>query len=251
MPISEDDSTLHTGALLASSLRHPHPNHMQILLMEPSKSISTLTILASSTPNTLVQTIIFSHMGQRQSLRTSLLAFLLVLIQSIPYRGQKYIPLQKPISSCHSLLSPPNNILLHWGQDPNLHHGLKNLPHLFLAPTWADFPLLCSFFTMFQPLRCSCCCFNPPSIFLTPGPLYCCLLCMECKPPDLHMTPSLHSGLSLNVTSSEGPFRTILSKIALAHSLTPYAALFFPGALNTTYHIMHIILLFTGLSISM
>lgn len=144
IPISEKDSTVHPGVLLDSFLFHPHPIHMQILLMGPLKSTSALIIVASCTPTILAQTTIFSHTDWPQSLLTSLPASPLVLIQSIPHRSQKYTPLQKPISLCHSLFSPPSNFLLHWEQNSKSASRSKELtpsgpgPHL----TWFSTTLL-------------------------------------------------------------------------------------------------------------
>ena len=56
-------------------------------------------------------------------------------------------------------------------------------------------------------------------------------------------SPSLHSGLISNVTSSGWPLLTIQSKIAPTHSLKSYSALFFAIALTTTYHVINLFIL--------
>lgn len=120
----------------------------------------------------------------------------------------------------------------------------KNPFHLVMAPR-PDFPLLLSSFTMFQPFRRSCCCFIAPST-LRPQGLYTVVALVGKSFPQTFtgLSPSLHSGLISNGTSSGWPFLTILSKLTPAHSLTPHPALFFPGAFITTYHIINVFTFF-------
>lgn len=138
------------SASILLSLAPPHPTHKQILLTELSESTSNLTVLASSASGSN------HHLSPGVSW---LVSWLLLWYYSLfPHRNQNDLPLKKPMGSCSHL--PVTSIILR-KRSKIFIMACKNLLHLVMAPTWPDHPLLSSSFTTFQPLICSCCCFNP------------------------------------------------------------------------------------------
>lgn len=170
-PISEEDSTVHPGVLLDSflfSFIHIQPickscwrNLLNLSQLWPFLPLPPL-------PPWFKPLTSLTRTNVRTSRLVSLPASPPVLIQSFPHGPEIYNS-----TKANQLMPFPvlasHYCLLHREKNPKSSSRSKELtpsgpgPHL----TW--FYTICFFITMFQPLRYSCRCFNPPSTLLAPG----------------------------------------------------------------------------------